>query len=577
MQDLDKFKNEMNLSGKNVYVGQRYVPKIMGDWDNSKTYEPLTIVQYQGNSFTSRQYVPTGVEITNEEYWASTGNYNAQIEQYRQDVRNLENDVNNFYGEVIEAREGKDTLNERLASDKKRIELTPDDFEGTDLEKIQKAYDYAVDNEVRTIHLNRKYDLTGGSVILKSGNFVAPIIHFIHGGLTKQDAGYMFTRSEDDGNNTNSPIFTNVQFNGNASATCYVINADKMIRSQFINCAFDSVGLLETNSYTQSVRVFKCVMTNSPATFIKGKQHIDMDIDNNRFETSPNPLIEGISNSVSTYANIGVRITNNLIEGYTTSPTIIMSSALGLVISNNYLEHNKGHIKFINGGGLLNIAGEINANYLTRNSETIDIEFDGHLTHRLEVSNNTTNVSSGKALLSNTVAIANNNNMYAGGTLYPLNTYYPSTRKNMLRVTSNDENGLTVVFDSPTGSTTSMLGLSFLVSVSASFGNSVNYRAVYTGILNFNGFYETDESLLKLTATINNLTMAGVGGNTTGLNGTDSDVIVSFRSTGSNTINTGVANPIVEINFPKLVHNSDTRVSIKPISDLLFERNIPLI
>ena len=117
MQDLDKFKNEMNLSGKNVYVGHRYVPKIMGDWDNTQIYEPLSIVQYQGNSFTSRQFVPSGVEITNEEFWASTGNYNAQIEQYRQDVRNLENDVNNYYNEVITARNGEVDLNTRIEND----------------------------------------------------------------------------------------------------------------------------------------------------------------------------------------------------------------------------------------------------------------------------------------------------------------------------------------------------------------------------------------------------------------------------------------------------------------------------
>ena len=97
MQDLDKFKNEMNLSGKNVYVGHRYVPKLDGEWDNTKIYEPLTIVTYQGNSFTSRQYVPIGAEITNEEFWVSIGNYNAQIEQYRQDVRNLETDITNNF------------------------------------------------------------------------------------------------------------------------------------------------------------------------------------------------------------------------------------------------------------------------------------------------------------------------------------------------------------------------------------------------------------------------------------------------------------------------------------------------
>lgn len=78
--------------GTRQYIGARYVP-IFGRkdetsiiWDNSEPYEPLTIVLYQGNSFTSRQYVPAGVEIDNQEFWANTGNYNAQVEQYRQEV-----------------------------------------------------------------------------------------------------------------------------------------------------------------------------------------------------------------------------------------------------------------------------------------------------------------------------------------------------------------------------------------------------------------------------------------------------------------------------------------------------------
>lgn len=71
------------------YIGARYVPLFADpiEWDNTKTYEPLTIVYYQGNSYTSRQAVPTGIAITNETYWALTGNYNAQIEAYREEVQ----------------------------------------------------------------------------------------------------------------------------------------------------------------------------------------------------------------------------------------------------------------------------------------------------------------------------------------------------------------------------------------------------------------------------------------------------------------------------------------------------------
>ena len=91
-----------DVVGKRQYIGARYVP-IFGrkgeasiTWDNSKPYEPLTIVLYQGNSYTSRQYVPAGVDLDDATYWANTGNYNAQVESYRQEVSNLSDSVTAF-------------------------------------------------------------------------------------------------------------------------------------------------------------------------------------------------------------------------------------------------------------------------------------------------------------------------------------------------------------------------------------------------------------------------------------------------------------------------------------------------
>lgn len=78
------------------YIGARYVPLLADpmEWDGTRTYEPLTIVLYQGNSYTSRQYVPVGIDILNEDYWAPTGNYNAQVEAYRQEVRAFQGRLN---------------------------------------------------------------------------------------------------------------------------------------------------------------------------------------------------------------------------------------------------------------------------------------------------------------------------------------------------------------------------------------------------------------------------------------------------------------------------------------------------
>lgn len=97
--------------GHRQYIGSRYVPifgRVGEDsiaWDNTGSYEPLTIVLHQGNSYTSRQYVPAGVAITNTDYWAETGNYNAQIEQYRNEVLAFGNRIDTVEDD-IDAVEG---------------------------------------------------------------------------------------------------------------------------------------------------------------------------------------------------------------------------------------------------------------------------------------------------------------------------------------------------------------------------------------------------------------------------------------------------------------------------------------
>lgn len=71
------------------YIGARYVPLFADpyEWDDTREYEPLTVVYSNGNSYTSKQYVPTGTPLTDENYWGITGNYNAQVEQYRKETK----------------------------------------------------------------------------------------------------------------------------------------------------------------------------------------------------------------------------------------------------------------------------------------------------------------------------------------------------------------------------------------------------------------------------------------------------------------------------------------------------------
>ena len=88
------------------YIGARYVPLFADpmQWDSTKTYEPLTIVYNEGNSYTSRQYVPAGIQIDNEAYWALTGNYNAQIEQYRAEVARCDGRIKVVEGDTAQLK-----------------------------------------------------------------------------------------------------------------------------------------------------------------------------------------------------------------------------------------------------------------------------------------------------------------------------------------------------------------------------------------------------------------------------------------------------------------------------------------
>ena len=82
------------------YIGARYVPKIFdnngsNEWVNGITYEPLTIVTYLNNSYTSKKPVPSTAGAPNiaTEYWANTGNYVGVVSELTEKVSDLEDNV----------------------------------------------------------------------------------------------------------------------------------------------------------------------------------------------------------------------------------------------------------------------------------------------------------------------------------------------------------------------------------------------------------------------------------------------------------------------------------------------------
>lgn len=113
------------------YIGPRFVP-IFADpieWDIHRSYESLTIVTHDGESYTSKCNVGPGIDITNERYWAKTGAYNAQVEQYKNEVKDLSSQVSGFASDNAEFREKIDQftkdnaeMKNTVAEDKARVD-----------------------------------------------------------------------------------------------------------------------------------------------------------------------------------------------------------------------------------------------------------------------------------------------------------------------------------------------------------------------------------------------------------------------------------------------------------------------
>ena len=160
------------------YIGARYIPLFSDplEWDSTRSYEPLTVVKNQGSSYVSRQYVPEGVAITNEQYWILWADFNAQLEQYRAEVQRFDGRITanaTAIADEVEARAAADTAltgdiaAEKLARETADTALSGDISAET---RARKAADTALQNDIDAINLRE-------SCILMLGDSYAQGVH----------------------------------------------------------------------------------------------------------------------------------------------------------------------------------------------------------------------------------------------------------------------------------------------------------------------------------------------------------------------------------------------------------------
>ena len=220
------------------YVGARYVPKFATpvEWAADTSYEALTIVTFNNASYTSKVPVPptVGNPANNPQYWALTGNYNAQVEQYRQETENYNAQVEQYRQETenynAQVEEYRQAVTEIVP---KTQFYTPEMFgaKGDDITNdgnaVQQCIDAAVANNSTAIMCN-SYNLSNTQIIIHGS------LNIIGGGdftYTGSDSAFVFESCQN----------TTFSFNSITSASDGIIFDGDNGFNQYINIYGNSI------------------------------------------------------------------------------------------------------------------------------------------------------------------------------------------------------------------------------------------------------------------------------------------------------------------------------------------------
>ena len=183
----------MSVQANNIYVGARYIPRIMGEYNNETAYEALDIVTSGGVGYISRQPVPAGTAVTNKNYWAMWGSGNTLIDSLTQRVATNENDITALEAGLQQTNQNLQTTNQNLQTTNQNLQTTNQNLENLVIPWEPASTlkgDGSTDNTAAfgQLDANTPVSIMPGNYLI-SGNVTIPCaVQFLPGAVIKYNA-----------------------------------------------------------------------------------------------------------------------------------------------------------------------------------------------------------------------------------------------------------------------------------------------------------------------------------------------------------------------------------------------------
>lgn len=244
------------------WIGPRIIPVFADEveWDITSTYEPLIMVQHEGETFMSRQYVPAGIQLPNtsgdeesNDYWVHMSNWNAQVEYYRQEVLAFDGRIDTLEDDLpTSSFDSTNTVAKAIDDAKDLLPATSFDSTNTVAKAIQDAKDLlpatafdsvnTVDERFNTVNstIGDLADLLPANAF-SSVNTVDARFDSIEASRTKIGViGDSFSNANDEWPNILGNAIGKTVINKSTSATGFTIGAPNTFQQQLSSLINDN-------------------------------------------------------------------------------------------------------------------------------------------------------------------------------------------------------------------------------------------------------------------------------------------------------------------------------------------------